>query len=293
MRIKHTRFLIPVVFLFALLTILRDISAQADVPTRPLRIIAFGAHPDDCEFRIGGCAAKWAKLGHKVKLVSVTNGDVGHWQSAGGPLAQRRLAEVKEAARRLGVEVDVLDNHDGELMPSLENRKAITKLIREWQADMVFSHRPWDYHPDHRYSAILVQDAAFMVTVPYFCPEVPALKANPMFFYFTDKFTKPYPFHADIAVSIDDVFDIKLEALDALASQVYEGGASGSAKPLPDPIPLKIQSPISRHCGQGSRAKRDKWKWRRKNAVCIKFLGKSCKKSWTWINFRINDSHHS
>jgi N-acetylglucosamine malate deacetylase 1 len=195
---------------------------------RPLRIIAFGAHPDDCEFRMGGTAIKWTQAGHKVKFVALTNGDVGHWNSAGGPLAQRRLAEVKESARRLGIEVEVVDNHDGELMPTLENRKIVTRLIREWQADIVLSHRPWDYHPDHRNSAILVQDSAFMVTVPYFCPDVPLLKTNPTFFYFTDKFTKPYPFHADVAVAIDDVFDGKLAALDALASQVYEGGSLGS-----------------------------------------------------------------
>lgn len=203
-------------------------AAQAPAAGRPLRIIAFGAHPDDCEFRMGGTAIKWAQAGHKVKLVSVTNGDLGHWRSAGGPLAQRRLAEAKESARRMGVEVEVLDIHDGELLPTLENRKTITRLIREWQADVVLGHRPWDYHPDHRNVGVLVQDAAFMVTVPFFCPDVPVLKVNPTFFYFTDKFTKPNPFHADVAVAIDDVFDRKLHMLDALASQVYEGGALGS-----------------------------------------------------------------
>lgn len=199
---------------------------------RPLRIIAFGAHPDDAEFRIAGCAAKWARLGHQVKLVSVTNGDIGHWNTAGGPLAQRRTAEVHEAAKRIGIEVEVLDIHDGELLPTLENRRTITRLIREWKADLVFSHRPWDYHPDHRYTGVLVQDAAFMVTVPYFCPDVPRLEKNPAFFYFPDGFSKPYPFTADVVVSIDDVWDDKLAAVDALESQVYEGGALGSAETL-------------------------------------------------------------
>ena len=97
---------------------------------------------------------------------------------AGGPLAQRRSAEVKAAAKVLGVTSRVLDIHDGELLPTLENRKLITQLIREWRADIVISHRPWDYHPDHRYVGVLVQDAAFMVTVPYFCPDVPPLTKN-------------------------------------------------------------------------------------------------------------------
>lgn len=193
-----------------------------------LRIIVFGAHPDDAEYKAGGTAAKWAKLGHHVKLVSVTNGDIGHWKMAGGPLALRRKAEVKAAAKILGVTSEVLDIHDGELLPTLENRKTITRLIREWNADIVIAHRPWDYHPDHRYVGVLVQDAAFMVTVPFFCPDVAPLKKNPVFLYSSDGFQKPYPFVPDVAVSVDDVFDIKLAAIHELPSQAYEGGANGS-----------------------------------------------------------------
>ena len=122
----------------------------------------------------------------------------------------------------------MLDIHDGELEPTLENRRRITRLIREWKADIVIAHRPWDYHPDHRYVGVLVQDAAFMVTVPFFCPDTPPLTKNPVFLYSSDRFQKPYPFRADIAVAIDDVFDQKLDAIHELESQVYEGGASGS-----------------------------------------------------------------
>jgi N-acetylglucosamine malate deacetylase 1 len=147
---------------------------------------------------------------------------------AGGPLAQRRTAEVLAAAKKLGVTSQVLDIHDGELLPTLENRRLITRVIREWQADIVISHRPWDYHPDHRYVGVLVQDAAFMVTVPFFCPDTPPLKTNPVFLFSSDGFQRPYPFRADVAVSIDDVFEQKLDAVHELASQVYEGGASGS-----------------------------------------------------------------
>jgi N-acetylglucosamine malate deacetylase 1 len=193
-----------------------------------LRIIVFGAHPDDAEYKTGGTAAKWAKLGHHVKLVSVTNGDIGHWQMAGGPLAKRRAAESAAVAKRLGVTSQVLDIHDGELVPSLENRHTITRLIREWKADIVISHRPWDYHPDHRYVGVLVQDAAFMVTVPFICPDTPHLTKNPVFLFSSDGFQKPYPFQPDIAVSVDDVFQQKLDAIHELTSQIYEGGASGS-----------------------------------------------------------------
>jgi LmbE family N-acetylglucosaminyl deacetylase len=218
-----------------------------------LRIIAFGAHPDDCEFKMGGVAAKWAAMGHHVKLVSVTNGDIGHWRMAGGPLARRRTAEAHEAARRLGVTSEVLDIHDGELMPTLENRKKITRLIREWKADVVFSHRPNDYHPDHRYTGVLVQDSAYMVAVPFFCPNTPPLERNPVFLYYSDGFQKPNPFRADIAVAIDDVVEKKIDAADALVSQVYEGGAMGSPNTLEQ---RHADDPVKRRAWLAERRKR-------------------------------------
>jgi N-acetylglucosamine malate deacetylase 1 len=193
-----------------------------DAPARPMRIIVFGAHPDDCELEAAGTAARWAKLGYKVKFVSVTNGDIGHHEMAGAILARRRTAEVKRCAEILGIETEVLDIHDGELLPTLENRRLITRKIREWQADVVISHRPNDYHPDHRYTGILVQDAAFMVIVPSFCPDVPALRKNPVFLYSEDDFKKPNPFEPDVVVPIDPVLDQKVACVDALESQFYE-----------------------------------------------------------------------
>jgi LmbE family N-acetylglucosaminyl deacetylase len=198
-----------------------------------LRIICFGAHPDDCELQAGGTAALWAAQGHHVKFVSLTNGDIGHWRDAGGPLAKRRKAEVEEAARLLGNTVQVLDIHDGELEPTLENRRTVTRLIREWKADIVMSHRPNDYHPDHRYTGVLVQDAAYMVAVPFICPDAPPLKSNPVFFFYPDRFEKPNTFQPDVAVNIDSVMEKKLDALAVMVSQFYEGGALGSAALLP------------------------------------------------------------
>src|SRR5579872_3325338 len=113
------------------------LAAPAPPEDGKLRIICFGAHPDDCEIQAGGVGAMWAAKGHHVKLVSVTNGDIGHWREAGGPLARRRKAEAEKADQILGVTTEVLDIHDGELMPTLENRRTITRLIREWKADIV------------------------------------------------------------------------------------------------------------------------------------------------------------
>ena len=189
---------------------------------RKLRIIAFGAHPDDCDIRAAGTAAKFAAMGHHVKFVAVTNGDAGHQSEGGGMLAKRRRAEAMESGRRLGVTYEVLDNHDGELLPTLEVRQQIIRRIRQWGADIVLAPRPNDYHPDHRYTGVLIQDAAYMVVVPNVCPDTAPLHDNPVFLYFEDGFQRPNPFRPDVAVAIDDVFDKKIDALDAHVSQVYE-----------------------------------------------------------------------
>jgi LmbE family N-acetylglucosaminyl deacetylase len=189
---------------------------------QPVRVIAFGAHPDDCDLGAGGLAAKYAALGDKVKFVSLTNGDAGHQTQHGEELANRRRAEAQEAGRRIGIEYEVLDNHDGKLFPTLEVREQVIREIRVWKADIVIAPRPNDYHPDHRYTGIVVQDASYMVTVPNIVPEVPALHKNPVFLYFSDHFQRPRPFRPDIVVSIDDVYQKKLDMLDAHVSQFYE-----------------------------------------------------------------------
>ncbi|MBC7928463.1 MAG: PIG-L family deacetylase [Bryobacteraceae bacterium] len=203
------------------------LSALAAIPAfswqgPKLRIIAFGAHPDDCDIRVGGSAALWAQMGHAVKFVACTNGDAGHPVQGGAPLARRRRAEATESARRLGIEYDILEIHDGELMPSLENRNLVIRKIREWQAELVLGPRPNDYHPDHRYTGVLMQDAAYMVVVPAVLPTVAPVKRNPVFLYYEDRFQKPTPFHPDIVVDISTVWDKKIDGMDAHESQFYE-----------------------------------------------------------------------
>lgn len=187
-----------------------------------MNIVVIGAHPDDAEVFAGGVAVKWARLGHHVLFVSMTNGDIGHHEMAAGPLAKRRAAEARRSAERAGVRELVLDFHDGELEPTLDARKRIVEIIRKFEAGLVLTHRPNDYHPDHRYTSVIVQDAAFMVTVPHFCPAAPALRKNPVFLYLMDAFRKPTPFQPDIAVDVSDVMDVKWAMLDAMESQMYE-----------------------------------------------------------------------
>ena len=207
--------------LAALALLLAAVAAPA--AEAPLRVIVFGAHPDDCDLDAGGTAALWAAKGHQVKFVSVTNGDAGHQSEGGGALARRRRAEAQEAGRRFGIaEYEVLDNHDGELEPTLAVRQQVIRRIRRWNADVVIAPRPNDYHPDHRYTGVLVQDTAYMVVVPNVCPDTPPLRKNPVFLYSQDSFQRPNPFRPDVAVAIDPVIDQKIRALDAHVSQVYE-----------------------------------------------------------------------
>lgn len=191
-------------------------------PTRPARILVFGAHPDDCEFKAGGSAALWAAAGHTVRFVSMTNGDTGHFNMGGGALAWRRQEEARSAAALIGIESQVLDYHNGELTPDVHIRKHVIRIIREFEPDLILTHRPNDYHPDHRYTSQLVQDAAYIVTVPNMVALTPALKTNPIFAFLHDDFKRPYTFSPDVAVDITPVIEKKMQMLHEHTSQMYE-----------------------------------------------------------------------
>jgi LmbE family N-acetylglucosaminyl deacetylase len=200
---------------------LLNISGQQSDLKEKLNIIIIGAHPDDPD-KVGGTAYKWARAGNNVLMVSLTNGDAGHQSIPPEELAKIRREEARRAGEVIGVRYITLDNHDGQLMPTYENRLQVIKLIREQKADIVIFPRPYDYHPDHRYTGTLVLDAAYMVTVPRILPEVPFLAKNPVFLYMSDGFIHPEPFKADVAVDIDDVIEKKLDMYHEHKSQMYE-----------------------------------------------------------------------
>ena len=207
-----------IIWVLSLFVFSLSIQAQSE----PLNIVVIGAHPDDADVTTGGTAIKFAQMGHNVLCVSVTNGDAGHFSNGGGALAKIRRKEAEEAGRRFGVKYIVLDNHDGELTPDLNIRLDIIRLIRGWNADVVIGHRSNDYHPDHRNTAILIQDAAFMVIVPNIAPDTPALTKNPVFLFMQDRFTKPYRFIPHISVDISDVYEQKIYGIAAHESQFFE-----------------------------------------------------------------------
>ena len=187
-----------------------------------IKVLVIGAHPDDCEAFAGGTAVLWRRRGDAVRFVSMTNGDAGHHEMRGEALAGRRRSEALAAGRIADVEYEILDTSDGQLEPTLERRMEVIRLIRRYAPDLVLTHRPNDYHPDHRYTSVLVQDAAYMVTVPPICAETPHLRDNPVFGYLCDSFRKPVAFQPDVVVDVDSVMDLKWDLLDAHASQFYE-----------------------------------------------------------------------
>ncbi len=206
-----------ITLMFAFLPVVR---AQ-DKQDHKLSIIIIGAHPDDPD-KVGGTAYKWAQMGYDVLMVSVTNGDAGHQKIKAKELAKIRREEARKAGEVIGVRYITLDNHDGQLMPTYENRLQIIKVIREQKADIVIFPRPYDYHPDHRYTGVLVLDAAYMVTVPTILPKVPHLQKNPLFLFMSDGFIHPEPFKADVCIDIDDVIEKKIDMYHQHKSQMYE-----------------------------------------------------------------------
>jgi LmbE family N-acetylglucosaminyl deacetylase len=200
----------------------RTTNEKPPADSGPLRLMIIGAHPDDAEYHAGGLAAFYAQAGHKVFMVSVTNGAAGHHKLRGLVLVERRRDEAAKAAAVIGAEHRVLEHPDGELEPTLEIRREIIGHIRTFQPDLLLTHRPIDYHPDHRYTSQLVQDAAYMVTVPAVVPNVPHLARDPIIAYLPDPFQKPYPFRADVAIDVGPVLDRILDMLNCHESQFYE-----------------------------------------------------------------------
>ena len=221
------------VLLFFAFTIIQTLQSQE----RKLNIIAIGAHPDDCDSKFGGTAALFAKMGHNVKFLALTSGDAGHQSEGGGALGNRRREEAKNAGEALGIaEYQTLDNHDGELLPSLQVRHDVIRAIRKWDADIVLGLRPNDYHPDHRNAGKVVIDASYMVIVPNVCPDTPPLNKNPLFLFMQDRFQRPYKHQPDVVIAIDETIELKIDGLHAHTSQMYEwlpwtnGGDASVAK---------------------------------------------------------------
>lgn len=170
------------------------------------RILVLGAHPDDAEVYAGGLVVRQCRLGAQVKIVSVTDGSSGHQSLPPEQLKQIRRREATAAGATVGAEYVTWDFRDGYLQPSINVREAIVAEIRSFQPDLVLTHRPNDYHPDHRAVGTAVQDASYLVTVPNVCPGVPSLRSDPVVAYMCDMFSRPNRLRADIVLDVAEEF---------------------------------------------------------------------------------------
>ena len=185
------------------------------------KILMIGAHQDDNEFCCGGLAAKYVKLGYEVRFLSMCNGCGGHHIMTPGETTACRAAESEKVANLLGITYDVWDYDDCNLVADLPTRKRLIRYIRQFNPDLIITHRTNDYMPDHRATGQLVQDASYLLTVPHECSDVQAMRFMPVIMYNEDRFTQP-PFKADIVIDIDAEIDTKLRIADLNVSQVYE-----------------------------------------------------------------------
>ena len=194
-------------------------------------ILAIGAHPDDIEGHIGGTMALFRELGDHVKFVSVTDGSKGHYAQKyiadPDALSRRRLAEITAATGLIGAEYECMGIPDGEVYVTPANTEAMVRLIRSYGLarqgpDLVLTNRPTDYHRDHRYTAQLVLDATYMLTVPPMCPDTRNLDRMPVFAYWHDDFTEGGVFRADVVVPIDATIETKINMACKHASQFFE-----------------------------------------------------------------------
>ncbi|MEZ0326196.1 MAG: PIG-L deacetylase family protein [Fimbriimonas sp.] len=191
-----------------------------------MQVLCIGAHPDDCEGSVGGTAILFRQRGDRVKFVSATDGSRGHYlpEYLEDPqsLVDLRREESIRAAAVGDVEFESLEFVDGEVYVDQASTEAMIRLIRNSSPDLVLMNRPCDYHRDHRYTAQLVLDASYMLTVPYLCPDAPALRTMPVFAYWQDRFTESGAFRADVVVPIDSVIERKVEMMLAHESQYLE-----------------------------------------------------------------------
>lgn len=197
--------------------------------TFPQKILVILAHPDDPEFFCGGTLAHWAKAGHDIVYLLLTNGDKGGGSNlTPAILSEIRQNEQKEAAAVIGARrVEFLGKEDGYLEPSIELRKEIVRVIRLEKPDILVTCDPTLLynklgrvnHPDHRAAGQVVLDSIFPAAGnAHYFPDLLTVEGLPP--HTPKEVWVSLPNMPTITLDVTDVWDIKLNALKKHKSQI-------------------------------------------------------------------------
>jgi LmbE family N-acetylglucosaminyl deacetylase len=173
-----------------------------------LNILAIGAHPDDVESLAGGTLAKYARAGHKVFTATATNGNIGSATLSSEEIARVRKREAANAAALIGAEYLCLDYDDEMFYEDKSVRLKFINLVRYCKADIILTHNPVDYNPDHELTSKIVNDIAVMIPIAKLKTDSPPYDKIPAIFYFET--VHGLSFVPTEYVDISDVFDIKM-----------------------------------------------------------------------------------
>lgn len=186
---------------------------------REVNVLAIGCHPDDIEINCVGTLLKCVQRGDKVTVCHVANGNMGHEVIQPEELRLIRAQEAQNAGAMAGFEVVTCDI--GDLMVyegSKEQRDKVVDVIRKAQPDVIITHGPTDYMPDHVAVSKLVFDASFAASVPHYETAVPgATGVTPIYYMENAMGVNFVPTHY---VDVSDVIDLKLQMLECHVSQI-------------------------------------------------------------------------
>ncbi|MBO5069277.1 MAG: PIG-L family deacetylase [Roseburia sp.] len=183
-----------------------------------MNILAIGAHPDDIETSCGGTLAKYAKMGHKVFTATATNGNIGSSTLSMEEIAAIRKEEARRAAAHIGAEYICLDYDDEMFFEDKAARLAFIDLVRYCKADVILTHNPEDYNPDHELTSKIVNDIAVMIPIEKIHTKSPAYDKIPIIAYFEP--VNGLGFVPTEYVDITDTIDIKMAMCREHKSQV-------------------------------------------------------------------------
>jgi len=199
------------------------------------------AHPDDAELVMGGTLALEAARGRRVALVDLTRGENG---SRGTP--ETRAAEATEAARILGVaHRESLGLPDARLAQVPEHKDPVVEAVRRLRPEVVILPYWEQRHPDHAMASRIVYDACFLAGLKNYRPELGAA-FRPRKLVYALSMTEANEASPSFVVDITSVWDVKLRAVRAFASQFVPGPGETVTLPF-ERFQLAVEANARRH----------------------------------------------